>query len=204
MVNSKQIFDYLPGIWKLSRKTLTPLKNWQNSGAECIVANGYAAFISSKIDSNLLIYSEKVTVYNLNSNESNTVSSSANGATVAKQQYKYQYDKNTQNIVKYFSDDRLFYNLNINPEVEKCSDGTNNTVASGSNVFQACGEHLCIQDNYIANYEFSDLDSDNKKFILKYSINGPKKCYEIINEYEKINSPNLEELDIQIENETIL
>lgn len=196
MVNSKQIFDCLPGIWKLSRKTLTPLKSWQNSGAECIVANGYAAFILSKTDTNLLLYSEKVTVQNLNSIDGIPATS----PTVAKQKYKYQYDKDTQIITKYFSDDRLFYKLNIGPEI----GNNNDAVASGNSVIQACGEHLCIQDNYVANYEFSDLDSDVKKFILKYSINGPKKCYEIINEYEKINAPDLEKLGIQIENETIL
>lgn len=201
MVSSKQLFDYLPGIWKLSRKTFTPLKNWQNSGAECIIANGYAAFIASKTEPNLLIYSEKVYVRNLN--DSNLDATTP--ATVAKQKYHYRYEETTRNIVKYFSDGRLFYELNINsaPKPEGSEKHAEETL-SGQSVIQACGEHLCIQDNYVANYVFNNLDSTNSKFTLSYSVSGPKKCYEITTEFERINSVDLIELDIQIKSDAIV
>lgn len=201
MVTSKQIFDYLPGIWKISRKTLTSLRSWQNSGAACIVANGYAAFIVSKADPDTLIYSEKVIVHNQNSNQ---IEPELNSTNVAKQKYKYRYDRNTQDIIKFFSDDRLFYKISITSEAQSNVNGANTTVVSGNSVIQACGEHLCVQDSYVANYDFNYLNSGEEKFTLKYSITGPKKCYEIINEFERIHDPNFQELGIQIENEIIL
>lgn len=191
MASAKQIFDSLPGIWRITRETLTPLKQWQNSGAECIKASGYAAFISAESDPNLLLYSEKVRI---NSGDDASNSSGMNGLE-AKQKYKFRYDNSTSSITKYFFDDRLFYTLKIDDKND------NTTEATASNVITVgCGTHLCIQDLYEANYSFHN----DKYFELTYTINGPKKCYEIINTYEKCNDDEVNELAIQIENAEIL
>lgn len=194
MTTSKQIFDFLPGVWKLSRQTLTPLKYWQNSGAECIKAIGFAAIIQEVTDSNLLIYSEKVTI--CNPNESNCT---INGME-ARQKYKYRFDANTSTLTKYFYDDRLFYTLNITESLSDDGVSQATTTTTGQSVITVCGEHLCIQDNYVANYLFKNNDS----FVLKYSINGPKKCYEIVTEYEKCTTNQLTELGVTIENGEIV
>lgn len=183
MTSAKQIFDILPGVWKLSRQTLTPLKQWQNSGAECIKANGFAAITCTDSDPNVLIYSEKVTISDLNDNNG-----IMNGME-ARQKYKYQFDSNANTLTKYFFDDRLFYSLN-------CDETTDNgSVTSGGR--SLCGEHLCIQDNYVANYLFSET---GHSYTLKYTINGPNKCYEIITEYEKCQPNQQAELGIEIFN----
>lgn len=187
MGSARQIFDSLPGIWKLTRETLTPLKHWQHSGAQSIKASGFAAFTTSDLDPNLLIYSEKVTIDSNNGSEMNGVE--------AKQKYKYRFDNSTSSLTKYFFDDRLFYTM----EIESKHDNET-TEARASNEITGCGTHLCIQDLYEANYSFY---SDHF-FQLKYTINGPKKCYEIINKYEKCNSNDLTELGIQIDNGEIL
>lgn len=180
MTTAKQIFDILPGIWKLSRQTLTPLKQWQNSGAERINANGFAAIICTDSDPNVLIYSENVTISD--PNDSNSV---MNGLQ-AKQKYKYKFDPNANTLTKYFCDDRLFYALNFNGNLEMgCVNGGHSL----------CGEHLCIQDNYVANYRFSE---NGDSYTLKYTINGPKKCYEIITEYERCQASEQSELGVEI------
>lgn len=182
MTSAKQIFDILPGIWKLSRQTLTPLMQWQNSGAECIKANGFAAIIRTDSDPNVLIYSEKVTI-----SDPNDGNSPMNGME-AKQKYKYQFDPSANTLTKYFCDDRLFYALKF--------DGT---VDAGHLIGgHSCGgEHLCIQDNYVANYLFSD---SGERYTLRYIVTGPKKCYEIITEYEKCELSQQTELGIEIVN----
>lgn len=176
MSTAKQIFEYLPGIWKLTRQTITPLKQWEKSGAECIKGNGFAAFIPCDTDSNLLIYSEKITI-NIPDDDTNPM----NGLE-AKQKYKYRYDGIASTLTKYFFDDRLFYTLEFNSENSTADNVA--VEASASSEIIGCGEHLCIQDLYVAKYSFKD----QRNFLLKYTINGPKKCYEIINEYEKCDS----------------
>lgn len=189
MTSAKQIFDSFPGIWKLTRETLTPLKQWQYSGAESIRANGFAAFTLSESDPNLLIYSEKVTIH------SDSDGSSVMNGMEAKQKYKYRYESATKTLSKYFFDDRLFYSLKIDTR-----HGHETAEAIASNEVSGCGTHLCIQDLYEANYLFLN----DKQFELKYTINGPKKCYEIITQFEKCNDEEIVQLGIQIENGEIL
>lgn len=191
MITSKQIFEYLPGIWKLSRKTSSQLKHRQgtSSRGECIKADGYAAFLPTESDPNVILYSEKVIVYNFDlNNEKN------HSGIEAKQKYTYKYDQTAQTVTKYFYDGRLFYTLNI-----IATDSTEPTL-TGSSSFQICGEHLCIQDNYASSYVFGKADNGELTLTLTYSVNGPKKCYDIITEYEKLNADNLNDLDIQIVN----
>lgn len=192
MVTSKQIFDYLPGIWRLSRKTLTS-SQWHKSGAECITANGIAAITASDTDPNLLIYCEKVSITNLNGSPTNGMD--------AKQKYKYRYDAVASTLTKYFYDDRLFYTLNLN-QTNSYASGADTTTTIGANgtVITGCGEHLCIEDNYVASYEFRN----NDQFTLKYSVNGPKKCYEIVTEYERSDAQQISQLGFRIENGDIL
>lgn len=189
MTSARQIFDSFPGIWKLTRETLTPLKQWQHSGAESIRANGFAAFTPSESDPNLLVYSEKVTIHS-----GSDVASVMNGME-AKQKYKYRYESATKTLTKYFFDDRLFYALKIDTRHDN-----DTTEATASNEVFGCGTHLCIQDIYEANYSFFS----DKQFELKYTISGPKKCYEIITQFEKCNDEEIAQLGIQIENGEIL
>lgn len=193
MNSSKQIFEYFPGIWRLTRITTSKVKEFTANitGGECINANGYAAFIKTKSDPNVIVYSEKVTVFNLGAG--------AQGGIEAKQKYKYKYDPMTATVTKYFSDDRLFYQLNINDSEEQST-----TAISDLSCFRATGDHLCIQDNYAANYSFSQNPNGIPLITLTYSVNGPKKCYDIITEYERIQCDNLDEFGIVIENEEIV
>lgn len=180
---AKQIFEYLPGIWRLSRQTLTSLKEWERSGAECIRGNGFAAFIHAENDPNVLIYSEKVAI-----TVPDDQSSAMNGME-AKQKYKYRYDGQASTLSKYFFDDRLFYAMDASKGAETTSTGV-----SGYGEITACGEHLCERDFYEAKYNFRD----QHMFSLTYMVNGPKKCYEICTEYERCQADATEELGIVI------
>lgn len=195
MKTSRQIFEYFPGIWKLNRRTSSKLKQWPgNSTGEAIRADGYAIFAFSELDKNVLIYSEKVTVYNLNFNDA----ASAQGME-ARQKYEYKYDEQTSTLSKYFSDGRLFYEINfIGSEGESTG-----TVAGDTRTNKICGEHLCIQDNYVSDYKFAS-NRGRPVFTLTYSVNGPKKCYDIETEFERLEEKDVKRLGIQIENGEIV
>lgn len=190
MSSAKQIFEYLPGIWRLSRQTLTSLKEWDLSGAECINGNGFAAFILHKKDPNLLIYSEKVTV-TLPADQK-----SAMNGMEATQKYKYRFDGQASTLSKYFFDDRLFYTLDLGAANELCAASGS---GSGYTASTACGEHLCEQDFYTAKYIFIDRNS----FSLTYSVKGPKKCYEIQNEYKRCEGDEAQTLGIYFQDHEI-
>lgn len=123
---AKQIFDFLPGIWKIARNVVSQV-SYEN-----IQASGYGAFIVSTNDPNLILYSEKVTICKLDPNASNL-----NASNFGTQKYKYKYDITTSSISKYFNDGRFFYTMNI-------SD------------YKIDAEHLCIRDKYIPNYVFGE------------------------------------------------
>lgn len=196
MKSSKQIFEYFPGIWKLTRKTSPTLKIWPaNSTGECIKADGYAVFAPSEADRNLLLYSEKVTVYNLNVNNAK----SGEGIE-ARQRYHYRYNEETSVLSKYFADGRLFYDVNF------VSDSGESTVKAVGDPQKnkICGEHLCIQDNYVSDYKFGVGDDGQSVFTLTYSVSGPNKCYDIQTDYAKLEAAAADALGIRVENGEIL
>lgn len=160
---------------------------------ESINADGYAVFCRSDTDKNLLHYSEKVTVYNMNLN--NTKSPEG---IEARQKYQYKYDDELATLTKYFTDGRLFYQLNF-----VGADGESSAKAVGDSN-KICGEHLCIQDNYVSDYAFGSGSGGQAAFTLTYSVNGPKKCYDIRTEYEKVEAKQAECLGIKIVNGEIL
>lgn len=110
-------------------------------------------------------------------------SSSMNGME-AKQKYKYQYDPDANTLTKHFSDDRLFYVLKPNRVGE-------------NGEHHLSGDHLCIEDRYAADYSFN---GNGNQYTLKYNVNGPKKCYGIITEYQKLKPNELVNLGYEIVN----
>lgn len=196
MKTSRQIFDYFPGIWKLNRRTSSQLKQWQNNSmGEAIRADGYAVFTPCENEKNTLFYSEKVTVYNLNLNGSTSTQ-----GMEARQRYQYKYDEETSTLSKYFTDGRLFYDVKfIGQEGESMGMVTGDT-----SINKVCGAHLCIQDNYVSDYKFGVGDHGQPVFTLTYSVNGPKKCYDIQTDYEKLDENDVTRLDIQIKDGEIV
>jgi hypothetical protein len=179
MKTAKQIFEFLPGVWKITRHIL--LKNQELVEAsheayskyvsgdatpqlfiyqkyiesqfpsERLKADGYGFFEPLKDNNDIILYSEKVDLINLY----------LNIRSIGTQKYQYQYDALTDSISKYFEDGSYFYTLEI--------------IKGG-----AKGRHLCRSDQYTSTYCFSD-----DKFTLIYSVDGPHKCYKIITEYIK-------------------
>lgn len=186
MTPAKQIFEYLPGIWSLSRQTFTSLMQWDRSGGECIKGSGYAVFEHPKDYPKVLVYTEKVTI---TADESN----SAMNGMEATQRYLYRFNDENSTLTKHFYDDRLFY------EVDVYTPRSPKTSASGFGEVLACGEHWCNRDFYESSYTFKDEDS----FRLVYSVNGPKKSYEIQNEYKRLGADEIKELGIVVAKEEV-
>ncbi|MGV2433082.1 MAG UNVERIFIED_CONTAM: DUF6314 family protein [Rickettsiaceae bacterium] len=136
MTKSEQVFELIKGLWRINRRIIhkTPIESY--------MGRGIAAFSLSGND--LLLYHEKINLVNLQTQLE------ASGH----QKYKYRHDLSKDKIVKYFDDEKLFYELHLK----------SNT---------AYGEHLCSQDNYKANYLFDSQD----RFSLYYEVKGPNKDY---------------------------
>lgn len=183
MKTSKQIFGYFPGIWKLNRRTYSNPKNRahaESSGCINIRAIGYAIFEPSEVDTNLLIYSEKVMVYNLGWDKAGSVD-----GTEARQRYHYRYNEESSVLSKYFADGRHFYDIHF---VSEDGLSTSSTAIGDPEGNIICGSHLCIQDQYESSYKFDDGKNGKLAFTLIYDVNGPKKCYKIETHYEKMET----------------
>lgn len=90
MKKAKQIFDFLPGKWDITRNFISLPQSLHKPH----IALGHAIFTLSEDDSNLLLYSEKITM---------------SDSLVGTQEYSYRYDEINNSLSKYFSDGRLFY-----------------------------------------------------------------------------------------------
>ncbi len=116
------------------------------------IVTGIAKFTPVKDQSNLLHYLE-TGVFVTESGTQHHVS----------KEYFFAYNDTTKHIEKYFAQNGtkagLFYVLS--------KDLT--------------GEHLCIKDNYKANYSYPK--DDFKEFTLKYEVSGPQKNYSSITRY---------------------
>jgi RPE3 domain-containing protein len=185
---TKQIFDFLPGKWKIIRNI--------RSGAapENIKADGYGSFalypdttdiiplfklnltneFQHDLAQNMLIGEHKVDAQNslvhskmrngiiLYSEEVIIHNSILNANTIGRQKYQYKYDTTTSSLSKHFNDGGFFYNIEISDH-------------------KIGGRHLCIRDTYVATYMFED-----NKFTLSYHVHGPSKNYEITTQYSKV------------------
>lgn len=101
MKSAKEIFDFLPGRWRIDRSIVFPNNLQQNE----IKIKGHGGFIISESDPNLILYSEDVIMY-LTSLQS----------LAARQKYQYKYTNEEASIAKYFSDGQLFYHLVTNAD----------------------------------------------------------------------------------------
>lgn len=155
MKTAQQIFVLMQGVWRINRIIIhkVPLESYEGSG--------FAEF--SLLGDGALLYHEKIKLKNLETQIEVT----------GYQKYKYNYNPDKDEIVKYFNDGRLFYALEQNNE-------------------SAFGKHLCGQDNYQANYQFKSEEN----FLLYYEIKGPKKNYTISTEYTKMSKVELQNLDL--------
>lgn len=79
-------------------------------------------------------------------------------------EYIYAYEDG--NIIKYFSDGRLFYPLEF-----KMGNG-----------ISIIGEHLCDCDLYKAVYHIKNENA----FSLEYTVDGPNKSYKIVTKFIRV------------------
>lgn len=94
MKTAKQIFDFLPGVWKITRAIIL----FPETLHYPIKSTGVANFVLSQSNPNIILYSEKISI---------------SESTIGTQLYQYKYDEITSSISKYFSDNTLFYTLKI-------------------------------------------------------------------------------------------
>jgi hypothetical protein len=144
MCHNKIIFFSLIGDWQLLRTI--------NQADQLFTAKGTTSF--TKVDDSKLLYQEECTLCMPDSK------------LIMTREYFYLYNKDKDQIEKYFSQDQkqtyLFYVIDKNHE----------------------GSHLCVKDTYKAKYSFEKLDKSNE-FTLTYHVKGPTKNYTSITTYTR-------------------
>ena len=166
---TEQLFDSLKGKWKLVRHLQSALPSFPSGTLE-----GTATF--HERESTESSY-EKEYLY-----IENGQFTTAQGINMsASRRYVYRFQKSMERISAWFvkpedgeTVDYLFHELNINGSMDQLPDSSENDT-QGSMI--ASGHHLCIDDEYQADYSFGKMDSRIQIWGLKYTVQGPKKNY---------------------------
>lgn len=176
----RNIFDSLKGSWKLFRN-LDSVVSTYPSGTLQGIANFAIRPPTDHVYDAEYLYSESGDFI------------TQQGLTMrATRQYVYRYSKNTDAISVWFvkpddgsAVDYFFHKLDFR-ELDLDID-------PGLKVRSASGFHLCVDDNYNANYTFHMNDSNITKWHAVFNVNGPKKDYTANATYQRDQEASLPE-----------
>jgi hypothetical protein len=139
----KNLFHSLIGIWDIKRT----LGNYGT-------AKGIATFTLK--NSNSILYREDLNLKFFKFS-----------AVKAYKEYIYNYNEDNNKIIKHFTDNKVFYELNF----------------IADKFYKAyAGSYICGKDTYKATYNFLK----NDKFVLSYEVKGLNKDYIIETEFTKL------------------
>ena len=176
----EEIFDSLKGSWKLLRNLDSLLSSYPSG-----ILEGTALF------SQRLPTDEGYDAEYLYSEWGNF--KTQHGLTMeATRQYVYRYRRATDAISVWFvkpddgsAVDYFFHKLDFRE--------TGHGIGSGPDVWSASGYHLCVEDNYNANYSFQLRDSKVTQWHAVFDVRGPKKGYVAKATYTRDQSEAVEE-----------
>ena len=172
----REIFENLAGEWRIQR-TLTSILHNYPSGTFIGTVFIHDRKPTDKKYPMEHIYSEKGTF---------TMDSGASFDAV--RSYVYRYNAQSDEISAWFvrpddlqMADYLFHVVRFDD-----TDGSESASASDSQTtVKARGSHLCVNDTYDAQYEFTREGDSLNEWSLKYFVKGPRKDYSAESTYSK-------------------
>lgn len=118
----------------------------------------------------------------------------------ATRRYVYRFQANTNTISAWFvkaedglTVDYLFHHVNFTPMEQESFLGTNE---GNGRFLEANGQHLCVDDDYQANYLFRFRGLICEDWVLKYCVKGPRKAYIATTQYVRDSSRQIANHDI--------
>ena len=162
--STRKIFDSLKGSWKLLRNIDSVVPTYPSGTLEGAAILADRPPTDGNYDAECL-YSE--------SGDFKT----QQGLTMrATRQYVYRYSRSTDAISVWFvkpddgsAVDYFFHQLDLRD--------TDPGIDKGPEIRTASGYHLCVEDNYNANYSFQLKDSKIVQWRAVFDVDGPKKGY---------------------------
>ena len=122
----------------------------------------------------------------------------------ATRRYIYRFQRNAKIISAWFvkaedglAVDYLFHNIDFTSCEQEYFSGTN---GRSRLLLEANGHHLCINDNYLADYLFRFQGMICDYWDLKYSVKGPRKAYSTTTQYVRDDSHHTAKNDSMSEN----
>lgn len=165
----EHVFAALEGNWKLYRR-LTSEINTYPSGS----FNG-TAFFETRSPTDPAYDAEYLYV------ERGEFVSEKGLIIPATRRYVYRFQRDTETISAWFVKaedgshvDYLFHNVNFTSYKQESYPERK---GRSKCLLEADGQHLCVDDEYQANYHFQFQYLQCDEWELKYSVNGPKKDY---------------------------
>lgn len=177
-----EVFRSLKGSWKLIRNLNSLVSTYPSGTLEGIATFAERHPTEDIYDAEYL-YSE--------SGDFTT----QQGLTLrATRQYVYRYSRTTDAISVWFVKpddggvvDYFFHKLDFREMVQRLDPGPE--------IWSASGYHLCVEDNYNADYSFHLKDSKITNWHAVFNVNGPKKDYVASAMYTRDRQEHIESED---------
>ncbi|CAF9935770.1 hypothetical protein IMSHALPRED_010342 [Imshaugia aleurites] len=184
MSSTEKIFGCLKGSWKLSRNLDSLVSTYPSGRLEGTAIFARRPPTDTAYDAEYL-YSE--------SGEFTTEQRLMMKAT---RQYVYRYSRATDTISVWFvkpddgsAVDYFFHDLGFQETAPK--------IERNPEVRSASGYHLCVEDNYNAQYSFGMEDSRIKQWHAVFDVDGPKKNYSAKATYTRDQAESLDSEELE-------
>jgi hypothetical protein len=165
----KIIFASLKGRWRLSRT----------------LQSSIPSFPSGKLTGSAILEERPITDDGFSNeslySEEGDFTTDRNLTMRARRQYVYRYQQEIDRLTAWFvksdesaSVDYLFHILDFRDEgrgLRESKAGKDETILT------ARGHHLCVDDNYTADYRFAFQGQELTEWAVKYIVKGPHKDY---------------------------
>ena len=168
-MTKKVVLDALQGQWQLSRTLLSAIPTYPSGKL-----TGRATF--EKRTSTAAGFGEEC-LYS----EVGDFITDKNFTMKAKRQYVYRYEQTIDSLSVWFvkgdggaTVDYLFHRLEFTNEEGKFREGIS---TNAETVLIAKGHHLCVDDDYTAEYIFRFMGQELADWTVKFTVKGPRKDY---------------------------
>lgn len=185
----ESVFSTLKGHWNIDRRLESEMSTYQSGNFKGVASFETRSPTDPAYDAEYLYI------------ENGEFCSDQGLIMPATRRYVYRFQRNINKISAWFvkaedgsTVDYLFHCVNFTSCEQEWFLGTNRLL------LEANGQHLCIDDDYQANYLFGFQGLICDDWELKYCVKGPRKAYSATTQYVRDGSRHITNNDMMSEN----
>lgn len=176
-ISPENVFTTLKGHWNINRRLESEMSTYQSGNFEGVASFDVRSPTDPAYDAEYLYI------------ENGEFRSDQGLVIPATRRYIYRFERKANAISAWFvkaedgsTVDYLFHHVKLTPSEQGSFLGRNGRRRC---LLEADGHHLCVEDDYQANYLFKFWDLVCDDWELKYHVKGPRKAYSATTQYAR-------------------